>query len=46
LSLRADLFEGLRSVELGAQQQAKCAFDRIEAFAIEASAFEPTVFTP
>src|SRR5882762_11799878 len=41
IELSADLFEGLRSVELGAQQQAKRAFDRIEAFAIEAAAFEP-----
>ncbi len=41
IELSADLFEGLRSVELGAQQQAKRAFDRIEALAIEASAFEP-----
>jgi len=38
IELRADLFEGLRSVELRAQQQAKRAFDRIEAFAIEAAA--------
>ncbi len=41
IELSADLFEGLRSVELGAQQQAKRAFDRVEALAIEAAAFEP-----
>ena len=41
IELRADLFEGLRRVEFGAQQEAKCAFDCIEALAIEAPAFEP-----
>ena len=40
VELRADLFERLRSVELGAQQQAECAFDGIEALAIEAAALE------
>src|ERR1700692_3195355 len=40
VQLLSNLFQGLRRIELRAQQQAKCAFDRIEALAVEAAAFE------
>ena len=37
VELSANLFQGLRCVELGAQQKAKCAFNGGEALAIESS---------